>query len=158
MTTAPPWLELLDETIRACDQFDRPDLGERLRARRAGLAAGRRVVVFGCAGQGKSQLVNALLGAQVCAVGDDVTTAVPAVLRHAATPTAALLGAADRGGPVESATARANADPDATGTEIGLPRALLSSGLVLVDAPRWPTRGAPGWPWPRSPRPTARCW
>ena len=134
--TAPPWLELLDETIRACGEFDRPDLAQRLRARRAALLAPhRRVVVFGCPGQGKSQLVNALRGASVCAVGDDVTTAVPAIVRHAETPTAALLGAADRGGPVESATARANKDPDAVGTEIGLPRSLLSSGLVLVDAP-----------------------
>ncbi|MGX7824457.1 dynamin family protein [Actinokineospora sp. 24-640] len=136
MTTAPPWLELLDETIRACAEFDRPDLAQRLRTRRAALLhPTRRVVVFGCAGQGKSQLVNALLGAAVCAVGDDVTTTVPAVLKHAKTPTAALLGATDRGGPVETATARANKHPDAVGTEIGLPRALLGAGLVLVDAP-----------------------
>ncbi|MFC5290207.1 dynamin family protein [Actinokineospora guangxiensis] len=134
--TAPPWLELLDDTVRACGEFDRPDLGQRLRERGAALLdPGRRVVVFGCAGQGKSQLVNALLGASVCAVGDDVTTAVPAVLRHAETPTAALLGAAERGGAVETATARANQDPEVSGAEIGLPRALLSSGMVLVDAP-----------------------
>ncbi|UVS81604.1 dynamin family protein [Actinokineospora sp. UTMC 2448] len=131
-----PWLELLDDTIRACAEFDRPDLAQRLRARRASLLGpARRVVVFGCPGQGKSQLVNALLGAAVCAVGDDVTTAVPAVLRHAETPTAAVLGAADAGGPVETATARANKHPEAVGAEIGLPRALLGSGMELVDAP-----------------------
>ncbi|MGW5053024.1 dynamin family protein [Actinokineospora sp. NPDC004072] len=131
-----PWLELVDDTIRACVEFDRPDLAQRLRDRRAGLLGpARRVVVFGCQGQGKSQLVNALLGAPVCAVGDDATTAVPAVVKHADAPTAALLGAADAGGPVETATARANQHPDAVGAEIGLPRALLGAGLVLVDAP-----------------------
>ncbi|MGQ0841864.1 dynamin family protein [Actinokineospora sp.] len=147
---APPWLEMLDDTVRACSTHQRPDLAERLLDRRARLLdPGLRVVVFGCPGQGKSQLVNALLNAPVCAIGDDLTTAVPAIVRHADAPTAAVVtgparpaldGAVERAGaPIESVTARANKlallRDDVVRTEIGLPRALLGAGLVLVDAP-----------------------
>lgn len=147
---APPWLGILDDTIRACAAHDRSDLAERLLLRRARLLEpGRRVVMFGRAGQGKSQLVNALINAPVCAVGDDVTTVVPAVVRHAETPTAsvvtgsvrpALGGSIERSGaPVESVSARANklakVRDDVLRSEIGLPRTLLSAGLILVDAP-----------------------
>ncbi|SDD63323.1 dynamin family protein [Actinokineospora iranica] len=151
---APPWLEILDDTIRACAAQHREDLVDRLLERRARLLEpGRRVVVAGYPGQGKSQLVNALISANVCAVGDDLTTAVPAVLRHAERPTAALV-TADRpalGGaveqaappienpPIEALTAHANklalVRDDVVRTEIGLPRSLLGSGLVLVDTP-----------------------
>ncbi|WP_253885607.1 dynamin family protein [Actinokineospora diospyrosa] len=125
--TAPPWLGLLDDTIRACAAHQRHDLVDRLLDRRAGLLEpGRRVVVTGYPGKGKSHLVNALVGAEVCPVGTDLTTEVATVVRHAERPTP-LVAAAD------STTPR----------DVGLPRALLGAGLVLVDSPGF---GAPGCP------------
>lgn len=147
---APPWLEVLDDTVRACAAHRRADLVERLNARRARLLDPKlRVVVVGESGQGKSQLINALLNAPVCAVGDDRTTVVPAVIEHAQTPTAtvvtggrlAIEGAGRTPVDVESVTTEANREAlSVTGapvvrTEIGLPRALLASGLSLVDTP-----------------------
>ncbi|WAL65394.1 dynamin family protein [Amycolatopsis cynarae] len=147
---APPWLEVLDDTVRACATHRRPDLAERLQARRARLVDPKlRVVVIGEAGQGKSQLINALLNAPVCAVGDDGTTVVPAVIEHAETPIAtvvtggrrALESASRTPVPVESVTAEANREarsvsgPPVVRAEIGLPRALLAAGLALVDTP-----------------------
>src|SRR5947208_2266119 len=114
---APQWLEVLDDTVRVCAVHRRPDLVERLRERRSRLLDPKvRVVVVGEAGQGKSQLVNALLNAPVCAVGDDRTTIVPAVIEHSETPTAtvvtggrrAIEGAARTSVAVESVTSEAN--------------------------------------------------
>lgn len=147
---APPWLEVLDDTVRACAAHRRADLVERLRARRSRLLDPKlRVVVVGESGQGKSQLINALLNAPVCAVGDDRTTVVPAVIEHAQAPTAtvvtggrlAIEGAGHTPVAVESVTTEANREAlSASGApvlraEIGLPRALLASGLSLVDTP-----------------------
>ncbi|WP_346054566.1 MULTISPECIES: dynamin family protein [Amycolatopsis] len=147
---APPWLEVLDDTVRACATHRRADLVERLSTRRSRLLDPKlRVVVIGEAGQGKSQLINALLNAPVCAVGDDRTTEVPALIEHAETPTAAVVTAGPRAiasssrtsVAVEDVTAEANREArSASGapvvrTEIGLPRALLAGGLALVDSP-----------------------
>jgi hypothetical protein len=147
---APPWLEVLDDTVRTCATHRRQDLVERLSARRSRLLDPKlRVVVVGESGQGKSQLINALLNAPVCAVGDDRTTVVPAVIEHAETPTATMVtggrlaieGSAHKPVAVESVTTEANREAlSATGapvvrTEIGLPRALLAGGLALVDTP-----------------------
>ncbi|HVW40328.1 MAG TPA: dynamin family protein [Amycolatopsis sp.] len=143
-----PWLEILDETVRACATHRRPDLVQRLRERRSRLLDRKlRVVVIGAAGCGKSQLINALLNAPVCAVGDDHTTLVPAVIEHAETPTGTLVtggrraieGPGHQPAPVDSVTAEANrvarSGAPVVRSEIGLPRALLAGGLALVDTP-----------------------
>ena len=145
---AAPWLEVLDETVRACATHRRPDLVQRLRERRSRLLDRKlRVVVIGGAGRGKSQLINALLNAPICAVGDDRTTVVPAVIEHAETPTGTLVtggrraieGPGHQQVPVESVTAEANrvalSGAPVVRSEIGLPRALLAGGLTLVDTP-----------------------
>ncbi|MFD2418222.1 dynamin family protein [Amycolatopsis pigmentata] len=141
---APSWLEVLDSTTQACAAHQRGDLVGRLRERRSRLTDPKlRVVVIGETGQGKSQLINALLNAPVCAVGDDHTTAVPAVIEHAETPTATMItegpraieGPSNRPLAVEAVTAQANREPNAVRAEIGLPRALLADGLALVDSP-----------------------
>jgi energy-coupling factor transporter ATP-binding protein EcfA2 len=145
---ASQWLDVLDDAIQACSTHHRPDLAHRLRERRMQLLdATLRVVVIGETGQGKSQLINALLGASVCAVGDGHTTTVPTVVEHGETPAATIVGA---GGTraleatppqqvaPEAASAEANRQA-ASGTveraHVRLPRALLSTGLVLVDSP-----------------------
>lgn len=116
MTPAPPWLDILDETIRACVSHDRPDLADVLRTKRSRLLDPRlRVLVIGESNQGKSQLVNALVNAPVCPVGDDITTTSPTMVRYADAPE--------------------NTEDLGSAAEIGIPRKLLASGLVLVDTP-----------------------
>ncbi|WP_245744212.1 dynamin family protein [Lentzea fradiae] len=146
---APPWLDVLDETIGACVTHRRPDLEARLREKRAQqLDPKLRVLVVGESKQGKSQLVNALLNAPVCAVGDDVTTTVPTYVQHAETPSAALVRNASANGsifhtpteriavPIEQVTRQASAQSQhVVRAEIGIPRALLDNGLVLIDTP-----------------------
>jgi hypothetical protein len=166
---APPWLSLLDETIGICLAHERGDLAERLRYRRTRLLTPKlHVLVVGAAKQGKSQLVNALVNAPVCAVGDDLTTMAPTVIQHAEEPSAVLvtdrrpagppaLGAGplpalsqslpDRiSVPVEEVARQTSgrADPALRGSvataEVGLPRQLLAAGMVLIDTP--PTEAA----------------
>ncbi|WP_330852141.1 dynamin family protein, partial [Lentzea sp.] len=146
---APPWLDVLDETIGACVTHRRPDLEARLREKRAQqLDPKLRVLVVGESKQGKSQLVNALLNAPVCAVGDDITTTVPTYVQHAETPSAALVRNASANGsifhtpteriavPIDQVTKQATVQSkDVVRAEIGIPRALLDSGLVLIDTP-----------------------
>ncbi|HEX7661724.1 MAG TPA: dynamin family protein [Pseudonocardiaceae bacterium] len=170
---ATPWLDALDQTIGACATHDRPEVADQLRRQRAHLTDPKlRVLIIGAPNQGKSQLVNALVNAPVCAVGDDLTTGTTTTIQHADTPTAALVQApiGDRG-PEPAADARAiTAGPTRrpvsvdeisqqvtraaiadsitrpgvdTGpplgtvitAEVGIPRKLLASGLVLVDTP-----------------------
>lgn len=142
---ASPWLDVLDETIQTCAAYDRPDLVRRLRVRRSQLSTPHvRVLVLGESSQGKSQLINGLLNAPVCAVGDDVTTAVPAIVQHAPSPvgtlvtgeaTAALEGPDRVPVAVEKVTAQANRQAGVVRAEIGLPRKILESGLALIDTP-----------------------
>ncbi|TDQ01023.1 dynamin family protein [Labedaea rhizosphaerae] len=142
-------VDVLDDTIRACAGYGRPDLADDLRVRRSALAASAvRVVVVGGTNQGKSQLINALVNAPVCAIGDDLTTTATAQVAHAATPSAAIVTAGvralDPAGdrtpvPIDRVSAMANEQARTTDVtvrcEIGLPRELLAAGLVLVDTP-----------------------
>jgi hypothetical protein len=134
--------------LRACEAYDRPDLAARLTAAKQRLAdPAIHVVVVGEFKQGKSSLVNALLGATVCPVDDDLATAVPTYVRHGPEPAAQLLFDTDpprrepisvdevRGWVVEqSANAAASPEP-VVGVEVQIPRKLLAGGLVLVDTP-----------------------
>jgi ElaB/YqjD/DUF883 family membrane-anchored ribosome-binding protein len=148
----PPWLTVLDDTIAACVTHHRTDLAGRLERRRALLLEPKlRVPVIGEPNQGKSQLVNALVNAEVCAVGDDVTTITPTVVTHAKTPTAALVTDVPASGrraigpaseptrvpvPVTEVAKRALVSTrDDVRAEVGLPRELLAAGLVLIDTP-----------------------
>jgi hypothetical protein len=155
---APLWLDVLDQTIRACAFHRRPDLAHQLQHKRVQLLDAKlRVMVVGESKQGKSQLVNALLNAPVCAVGDDTTTAMMTVIQHADAPSAALVkspaAAAQRA--ITSSAAPADRVPVAieelagrvvgkgllrhpdefVHAEVGIPRELLAPGLVLIDTP-----------------------
>ncbi|WP_117215079.1 dynamin family protein [Allorhizocola rhizosphaerae] len=112
---APIWLNVLDETSRLCQAHGRADLIEWLRQKRAQLLDSQlRVLVVGEPKQGKSQLINALINAQVCPVGDGVTTTLPTIVKHAD---------------------EASTITHPTHVEIGVPRGLLASGMVLIDTP-----------------------
>jgi hypothetical protein len=150
----PPWLTVLDDTIAACISHHRSDLAGKLEKRRSLLLEPKlRVPVIGEPNQGKSQLVNALVNAEVCAVGDDVTTITPTTVTHSKTPAAALVTDVSAYGrraigpsneqaripvPVEEVAKRALVSQRADGeirAEVGLPRELLAAGLVLIDTP-----------------------
>lgn len=151
---APVWLDVVDETVRVCAAHGRADLVRRLAQKRAQLLDPTlRVLVTGEPKQGKSQLVNALINAPVCPVGDGPTRTVPTVVQHADVPTAALVHtpAGTAAGPapppdrtpvpVDELASRISANPVAGSdggslhAEVGVPRGLLASGLVLVDGP-----------------------
>src|ERR1044071_7163634 len=85
-------IEVVDLCVKAAEAYRRPDLAGRLGKTRKGLAdPSVHIVVAGEFKQGKSSLVNALLGAPVCPVDDDVATALPTYVRHGAEAKAHLL-------------------------------------------------------------------
>jgi gas vesicle protein len=148
---------VVELALRACTAYDRPDLATRLGAAKRALADPVvHVVVVGEFKQGKSSLVNALVGATICPVDDDIATAVPTYVRHGPEPAADLLFDEDpprrepiavadvRGWVVEQAPSAALSDrrraggtdePRVAGVEVRIPRKLLAGGLVLVDTP-----------------------
>lgn len=142
--------QLFDRAMALAQACERPDLHRRLLQARARSEHPRvRVLVVGEPKQGKSSLVNALVGAPVCPVADDVATVVPTVVRGGEAPRASLVlatgpdgaaSAADDGPtervpvPIDQIAARVTGP----GTdrllqaEVELPRRLLE-GLELVD-------------------------
>ncbi|MEJ3655735.1 dynamin family protein [Actinomycetes bacterium KLBMP 9759] len=145
----PAAVDLVDLALKATTAYERPDLGARLLQTRKRLAdPDVRVLIVGEFKQGKSQLVNALVNAPVCPVDDDVATAVPTVVKHAETTSVTLIR--DKGDdseperidvPVgklaEYVSEAGNPGNKAliSYAEVGIPRKLLSGGLVLVDTP-----------------------
>ncbi|MFG1654954.1 dynamin family protein [Micromonospora chersina] len=153
------WLDVLDEIARTCAAHGRGDLLQTVRQKRVQLLDPRlRVLVIGESQQGKSQLINAIVNAPACPVGDGRTTVLPTVVQHAEAPSAAVVQAppptpgrpAGAVLPVTGERTPVPLDQVAAGVagtfgrrpsggpayvEIGLPRALLGSGLVLVDTP-----------------------
>jgi Dynamin family len=145
----PAAVELVDLALKATTAYDRPDLGGRLlQTRRRLVDPDVRVLIVGEFKQGKSQLVNALVNAPVCPVDDDIATAVPTVVKHAETTTAALVRESGDDRPPERMEVPAARLADYVSeagnpgnkamlsyAEVGLPRKLLAGGLVLVDTP-----------------------
>ncbi|MHA6797175.1 dynamin family protein [Pseudonocardia bannensis] len=147
----PAAVDLVDLALKATTAYERPDLGARLRHTRKRLADPNvRVLIVGEFKQGKSQLVNALVNAPVCPVDDDISTAVPTVVRHSETTSVTLVresGTDDERPPertevpigrlAEYVSEAGNPGNKAqlSYAEVGLPRKLLAGGLVLVDTP-----------------------
>lgn len=154
MGAAP--IGLVDRALELAAAADRSDLHRRLAVvRERVLDPAVRVLVVGEPRQGKSSLVNALVSAPVCVVGREEGTAVPVVVRHAATAAASLVYATAAGdGPVPTGGAGATRVPvpvaslalelarapgvaadgrQLVGAEVELPRRLLEGGLQLVD-------------------------
>jgi GTP-binding protein EngB required for normal cell division len=191
LLTARLWLDVLDESVRACTLHGRDDLARWLRLRRAQLLGpSLRVAVVGESRQGKSQLINALVNAPVCPTGDTITTTVPTVVRYGREPAAVLVrgpsGSAQNPSPGRAVDHRPrtaqlvqipdlrhlalSVDSDAETripvavtdlashvcgpiggrrdtalrySEVCVPRALLSSGLMLIDTPGTDSPGTP---------------
>nr|WP_205863868.1 dynamin family protein [Planosporangium mesophilum] len=153
---------MLDETTRVCAAHGRSDLIQWLQQKRAQLIDPRlRVLVIGEPKQGKSQLINALVNAPVCPVGDGTTTTIPTIVHHAEAPSATLvrnpIPAQRKGnasGELAAQPEQAERIPVAmdqlaglTGKypqrpgassmhlEVGVPRGLLANGLIFIDTP-----------------------
>ena len=149
-TDRPSGDEVAQLGVRAAEAYGRPDLAARLQAaRRRAADTGLTVVVVGEFKQGKSSLVNALVGSAVCPVDDDVATAIPTVLRWSDRPQAsAVVRPADGGAARDESFAPADlaawvtergAGPDVQVVHVGLASGLLRDGLRLID-----TSGAGG--------------
>lgn len=138
--------------LQATTAYDRSDLGDRLqRALDSICDPSVNVVVVGEFKQGKSSLINALLNAKVCAVDDDIATAVPTVVRHGDEQKAWALTRPINSSRDTESTKHAipftdvpafetevgapNRDVTVTGVELEIPRRLLDNGLVLIDTP-----------------------
>ncbi|MGY1753900.1 dynamin family protein [Blastococcus sp. SYSU D01042] len=148
---AEPRTDLIDRAAALAAECERTDLQRRLaEVRRRVQSPSVRVLVVGEPKKGKSSLLNGLVGAPVCAVGDDVTTVVPTVVAGGAEPRAWLVRPpADPAPPAEDGVARERVplstlasrppDPDdehrPLRIEVTLPRKLLEGGLELVDTP-----------------------
>ncbi|HEV3226151.1 MAG TPA: dynamin family protein [Acidimicrobiales bacterium] len=144
---------ILEICASAADAYQRADLSERLAQTRARLVDPLfHVLVVGEFKQGKSSLINALLGFDVCPVDDDVATAVPTKLHHAlaanATATVSPPDDAPEGSVstieqvpfdevAQYVTEAANPDNRRRieSVDVGVPSPLLEPGLVLVDTP-----------------------
>ena len=144
--------QVLDRAVALAQACERPDLHRRLLQARARSADPRvRVLVVGEPKQGKSSLVNALVGAPVCPVADDVATVVPTVVRAGEVPRASLVLATGPGGtdpgpadgdgptervpvPIDQVAVRVTWDGTErlVQAEVELPRRLLD-GLEIVD-------------------------
>ncbi len=142
MSTTGP-VAAVELALTAIARYSRPDLDERLRQARRRVLDGRtRVLVVGEFKQGKSMLVNGLVGAPVCPTFDDIATAVPTVVRHAEEVTITLVRGTER---IEIPADELAAHVCEQGNpgnregwshvEVGVPRPVLVGGLEVVDTP-----------------------
>jgi ubiquinone biosynthesis protein UbiJ len=135
------------QLVAVLQKLDRQDLVERATAAAARLKRPATVVcVVGEFKQGKSSLVNGLLGRQVCPVDDDLATAAITLLRYADEPAAAVRRrvdgkqVAERIGldTLDDWVTEAGNPANERGVErveIAVPSAILRQGLVIVDTP-----------------------
>jgi Dynamin family len=153
---APPALiapatEALDALAREiealADRSDRADLSTRVaEARRRAARTETVVCVVGEFKNGKSALINALLGTAVCPVDDDLATSAVTVVRYGEPPTAEVHRHEEGAVIVEAIEPVAIADwaqetpahedrRDVDLVEVRVPSPILASGLTLVDTP-----------------------
>lgn len=139
--------EIFDALAGAAARTGRRDLAERVATAKARVVRPSTVVcVVGEFKQGKSSLVNGILGAEVCPVDDDLATSAVTLVRYADAPST-IVHTRSRG---EQATTRvpptelrayvteAGNPGNHLGVErvdVGMPSRALSSGLVVVDTP-----------------------
>ncbi|HEY7524207.1 MAG TPA: dynamin family protein [Candidatus Limnocylindrales bacterium] len=138
---------LLEELARLSEARDRADLAARLEDARRRVARTETIVcVVGEFKQGKSALINALLGEPVCPVDDDLATVAVTMVRYADAPGATVRRRDADGLVVEAVapdslpdwvTERANPDNrrNVELVEVGLPNPFLAQGITLIDTP-----------------------
>jgi hypothetical protein len=127
---------------------ERSDLVSRIGAARVRLRRPSTVVcVVGEFKQGKSSLVNGLLGQTICPVDDDIATSAITLVRHGDPAQAVVRYRGDADPPAEriaiddvpryvtEAAARRDGAPGVERVDIAVPSSLLADGLALVDTP-----------------------
>ncbi|MEO8230412.1 MAG: dynamin family protein [Chloroflexota bacterium] len=139
--------DLVDAVGAVAGSRGREDLVGRLAEVRSRLDRSETVIcVVGEFKQGKSALINGLLGADVCPVDDDLATMAVTTVRHGERPTAtvhrreagtAVIETIDPGDLAGWVTERGNPDNrlNVDGVEVGFPHPLLERGVTLVDTP-----------------------
>jgi len=138
----------LVELVRVLQKLERPDLAQRATAAAARLKRPSTVVcVVGEFKQGKSSLVNGLLGRTICPVDDDLATSAITLVRYGDEATASVRRRGDDGTatsqsvPVEELTdwvseiGNPKNAKQVERVEITVPSPLLKQGLVVVDTP-----------------------
>ena len=134
------------ELVRLLHQLERPDLVGRVTAAAARLQRPATIVaVVGEFKQGKSSLVNGLLGQPVCPVDDDLATSAITLVRHGEQPAAVVrrTGEDAASGPIPlaqlgdwvSESGNPGNHKGVERVEITVPSAILAQGLVIVDTP-----------------------
>ncbi|MEV0331126.1 dynamin family protein [Nocardia sp. NPDC050717] len=144
---AVPLATVLADTVAAARAAGRADLVGRLAQVTERVRDPRhRIVVTGQLNQGKSRFVNALLGLDVCPVGDDTTTVLPLHLSYGEQQRAHLVLTAPGAEesrveiPFDEIGTIDPRSPLAQGKQIvridaEVPNQLLADGIVLIDTP-----------------------
>jgi hypothetical protein len=139
--------ELLARSLEACTAWKRTDLTAKLRLAQVRLSRPSTLVcVIGEYKQGKSLLVDALVGSPVCPVDDDLATTAITALYGAEIPTARVRRVVDGERQHEEVSVEQLAryvteesDPSERAgielVEVGVPSPGLEGGLTLVDMP-----------------------
>lgn len=147
---------IIEQGMQLARRNDRADLRSRLGHTLSRVRDPRvRVMVVGEFKQGKSLLINALVGASVCPVDDDIATSVPTSVTYGERAGAALLTLPAGASPESTTPAdlvRTDVPIDQVASlvselgnpgnvrgissvEVTLPRKILAGGLALVDSP-----------------------
>jgi dynamin family protein len=136
------------ELVKVLQQLDRPDLVGRATAAVSRLRRPNTIVcVVGEFKQGKSSLVNALVGQPICPIDDDLATSAITLVRYADEASAVVRrrdggeAAISEAVPIDHladwVTEAGNPGniKQVERLEVALPSPLLKQGLVLVDTP-----------------------
>ncbi len=139
--------DALGHLLASVQQLDRPDLVERLSAAAARLKRPSTIVcVVGEFKQGKSSLVNALLGSSVCPVDDDLATSAITLVYYAE-QVSVVVRRRDGDQVVNSPISpdeipewvSEHGNPDNSRAvervDVGMPAPVLGQGLSIVDTP-----------------------
>ena len=147
---AAPGVEAgLIELVKVLQKLERPDLAQRATAAAARLKRPNTVVcVVGEFKQGKSSLVNGLLGRAICPVDDDLATSAITLVRFGDEAAASVRRRGEDGAPptneavpIESLSdwvseaGNPRNQKQVERVEITVPSPLLKQGLVVVDTP-----------------------
>jgi hypothetical protein len=154
---AQPFAAHMDVAGRVADiagMVDRPDLAGRLRVAIARTARPATIIcVVGEFKQGKSSLVNALLGQHVCPVDDDLATSAITLVRQGDEPAVEVRRRVDNELVVEQVPPDEIADSvtefgnpenakNVERVDVSAPSPLLADGLCIVDTPGMGSMGA----------------
>ncbi|WP_307807486.1 dynamin family protein [Naasia sp. SYSU D00948] len=145
--------DLVTQGIALADEAGRSDLRKRLEQTRERLGEPSiRVIVVGEFKQGKSRLINALVGLPVCPVDDDIATSVPTLVSYGDPAGAVVVVPVEDGTDGEPVLERRPVELERLADEVSergnpgnqrgivaaevtLPRKILSGGLTIVDSP-----------------------